>query len=366
MDSFKHNKIAIDLVVIAGDYFENKLPLNSREAIFAIQWLNRLCEKCIDIGVRKIRMFQGTMEHDNDQLDVFKPLENQFCEDYFKIFMKTTSEETLDGLQCIYCPDETLQTSEYEETYINEILSSNNIGFFHGSFDVVYGELLTINPSLMSKKNVIFRYDLWDKIISGPMISGHWHNGKQYDNLYYVGSPYRWKFDEDEPKGIGFVQYNIDDGTYFYKKITNPLSSQYITYEVYSNMYTSKEDYSRVISDINDILTSFNTTPWLDCKLRIVIHIIDDKTENDVFVSSLRQHFINNKNLKIIIKNKLKNKLKKEEVKKNIERKNKYGFINNKEKDVSEKIREFIISENDGIDIPLEFIQERISKYIKS
>ena len=35
------------------------------------------------------------------------------------------------------------------------------------------------------------------------MIAGHWHDGKQYDDLYYVGSPTRYKFNEDEKKGIG-------------------------------------------------------------------------------------------------------------------------------------------------------------------
>ena len=365
LDSCKNNNINIDLLVIAGDYFECKLPLNSREAIFAIQWLNLLYTKCIDIGVKKIRMFQGTMDHDNDQLDAFKPLVDKSNPEYFKIFMKTTSEQTFEDLRCIYCPDETLTTSDYEEIYINEILSSNNIGFFHGSFDVVYGELLASNPSLMAKKNVIFRYDLWDKLIKGPMIAGHWHDGKQYDHLYYNGSPFRWKFDEDEPKGLSFIQYDTEDDSYYYKKIINPLSSQYITYEVYTNMYTSKEDYSRVINEINAILKSFEETPYLENKLRVVIHIIDDKVENDIFIASLRQNFINQKNLKITIKNKLKDKIKREEIKKNKERKMKYDFISDKEKEVPDKIREFIMEENDGADVPLDFIQKNVSKYIK-
>ena len=366
----KKNEIHIDLLVIAGDYFDCKLPLNSREAIFAIQWLNHLYEECVYTGVGKIRMFQGTMDHDNDQLDVFKPLEDRFDPeltddpDYFKIFTKTTSEETLEGLRCIYCPDETITTSDYEERYVNEMLSLNDIGFFHGSFDVVYGELLASNSSLMAKKNVVFRYDLWDKLIKGPMVAGHWHDGKQYEHLFYSGSPFRWKFNEDEPKGISFIQYDTEDKSYYYKKIINPLSSQYITYEVYTNMYTSKEDYSKVVKEINDILKSFEETPHLESKLRVAIHIIDDKVENDVFITSLRQNFINQKNLKISVKNKLKNKIKKEEAKKNKERQVAYDFINDESKEVPEKIKEFVM-ENVQADVPLEFIQEQFSKYIK-
>ena len=33
--------------------------------------------------------------------------------------------------------------------------------------------------------------------------------GKQYDELYYCGSPFRWKFNEDEEKRFLFIRYDM-------------------------------------------------------------------------------------------------------------------------------------------------------------
>lgn len=356
--------ISIDMIVLAGDYFESKLPLNSRDAIYAIQWFHKLYQLALKYNVGRIRMFQGTMDHDNDQLDVFRPLEKENS-DFFKIFTHTTSEETLPDLKCIYCPDETLQTSEYEFTYVNEILAMHDIGFFHGSFDVVYGELLDAKPELMSRKNVIYRYELWDKLIYGPLISGHWHDGKVYDNLYYCGSPFRYKFNEDEPKGFIFTEYDTESKEYLCKKIINPLCSEYISYDIYSNMCLSQQDYSSHLTNCDKILEEFKKQPYLNSKLRIVFHVVDEKPENDTFITGLRHKFINVKNVKLSLKNKMKEKIKKEVAKKNKERNETYGFIHNDVKDTSEIIQEFIYTNNPDISIPLEYIQSKMQKYLK-
>ena len=358
---FIKNMNDIDLVVIAGDYFDSKLPLNSREALIAIQWMYYLVNVCKESGVSCIRAFQGTLDHDNNQLVAVKNLD--VCTWFFKIFINTTLEETLPGLNCIYCPDETIETSEYEFIYTNQILAKKNIGFFHGSFDVVYGELLASKPELMKKQNVVFRYDLWNKVIDGPMIAGHWHDGKQYDNLYYCGSPHRYKFNEDEPKGFIFTQYDIETNEYYVKKIINPLCAIYKTYEIYSNMYNTKEDYKKVVDDIRCIIEDLSNST-LNNKLRIMIYLVDDKPENDVFLSSLRQEINGKDNVKITIKNKLKDKLKKESLKKNKDKQTKFSFIYDKEMHPCKVIQEFIRS-TVSEEIPLEFIEDKYKKYFK-
>lgn len=358
-----NNNIRIDLIVIAGDYFDSKLPLNSRDAILAIQWFHDLYDLAIRCGVSKIRMMQGTLDHDNDQLEVFEPLVQQNS-DFFRIFYNTTLEETLDGLSCIYCPDETVYTSEYEEMYVNEMCSMKDIGFFHGSFDVVYGSLLESRPDILEKKNVMFRYGLWNKSFYGPMISGHWHDGKIYDDLIYVGSPYRYKFNEEEPKGIGFITYDNESHVYSYQKILNPLCADYVTYEIYSNIYQTKEDYKMISDEIDTIIKDFRRDSFVENKLRIKIYIVDDKPENDVFISSLRQKIINDKNIKITIKNKLKDKKKKETMQLNIDRQKRYSFIQDKEKEPYEKIHDFIMTNNPDANIPIDFVKEQVQKYM--
>ena len=349
----------IDLIVLAGDYWDSKLSLNSQEAIHSIQWFHRLLWVCEMYSIT-LRVFQGTMDHDNDQLEVLEPLENNF----FKIFKTMTVEETLPGLTCCYCPDEQIQMDEYEKKYLNEILQMKDIGFFHGSFDLVLGESLMKKPDIIGRNNVIYRYNLWSPQIKGPLISGHWHNGKQYKELYYIGSPFRWEFGEDEEKGFLFIHYDAQDSSYYIQKILNPLSAKYFTYEVYSNLFQSKDDYTNIIQDIQDIVKELDKSYTKD-KLRILVYIVDDKPENEVFLSALRQEIIHHRNCKITIKNKLKTKKKKETKKRLEEDSKRIGFIFDENKKSSSIIQEFIhVNSDNEVDVPLEYIEKQIKKYL--
>lgn len=367
--------VYIDLIVIAGDYFDSKLPLNSREAIKAIQWFHELYSICYRENIQ-LRLLQGTFEHDNDQLQAFMPMTKipelnestgdwEDTSDFFKIFTTTTSEETLPGLHCIYCPDETLQTDDYEETYLNEILKIHDIGFFHGAFDVVYGSLLESNQSLREKKNVIFNYKLWDHVIRGPLLAGHWHDGKQWGHLYYGGSPFRFKFDEDEEKGILFVSYDTETHDYFVDKIKNPFPSEYVTFETYSNVCTKKDALTHLIDQVEQCYAQMQKPPlcYTKNRIRIVFHIVDDNPNNDITIASLRAQFINRKDIKLVIKNKLKKKRKTEEKKKIETIEKTYSFIHEKDS-YPETIRKFIEEEYHE-NVPLEFIQQKFHEHIK-
>lgn len=347
----------IDLLVILGDYFDNKLSLNSPQALISNDWFHSIMELCEKKSIT-LRLVQGTNSHDNDQLEVFSPLQNNF----FKIIFNTTVEETLPELTCVYCPDELLQTSKYEDMYLDEILQRKDIGFFHGSFDVVYGDLLNSKPELMDKNNVIFRYELWNKTICGPLIAGHWHDGKTYDELYYCGSPFRYEFNEEESKGFLLIQYNTETEEYGVEKILNPISPEYITYEIYTNMYQTKEDYKKAIENIRGVLQRFEDANYhVISKLRVLIYILDEKTENDILLSSLRGEFSQNRNVKITVKNKLKDKKKKERRDVVQKREEKFQFIYNKDtKKVHEIIHDFILETSpENVNIPMEFIAEK-------
>ena len=240
-----------------------------------------------------------------------------------------------------------------------------DIGFFHGTFDVVYGSLLEAKPELWEKENVFFRYGLWSPRIKGPMISGHWHDGKQYDELYYTGSPFRWKFDEDEDKGFLFIQYDTEDSGYWIKKITNPLACEYLTYEVYSNLFETKDDYAHFIQEIKDIIHQIDQRITND-RLRIKFYINDTKPENDVFLSSLRQEILNHRNCKITVKNKLKDKKAKDQKRKIDDEKKQVSFVFQDDMKPQNKIQQFIWEDSKHeVDIPLEFIESHMKDFIK-
>lgn len=357
LEEAKITDLKIDLIVLAGDYFDAKLSLNGEETIYGFNWFHRLHHFCKENQI-KLRIVQGTMDHDNYQLENLIGLQDE--EGLFKIFLHSEIEETLPGLTCCYCPDEVIETSVYESQYMDMILQLKDIGFFHGSFDIVYGDLLEYKPELLKRNNVIYSYDLWNDQIKGPMIAGHWHDGKQYRELYYCGSPFRWVFNEDNPKGFIFLQYNTEDSSYYIKRILNPYCGQYITYEVYTNSYHNKEDYVNIIDDVQTIASNLTK---LD-KLRILVYVNDEKPENGVFLSALRQNIIGHKNCKIVVKNKLKDKKKKEKRKERKEEEDKYKFIYDCT-DTSDVIKTFIdVSEENQTEVPIEYIRKQVKKYI--
>jgi hypothetical protein len=357
LDLYRH----IDLLVISGDFWDEKEPLNSTPALSGINWFHRLITKAHEVGIKAVRLVKGTVDHDFDQLEAFRGLEDN--SGFFKIFNNTTSEETLSGLHCIYCPDETLNNDDYIMTYINLILKGHDIGFFHGSFDVVFKEISVNIDNVSHANNVIYQYSLWSKLIKGPMLSGHWHNGKKYGHLYYSGSPDRWAFDEDEPKGFSFIQYDTETGRYFHKRILNCLSPEYLTYEVYTNVYTSIELYNSLIHNIQKKLDEFKDNIYQSVKIRILIYINNESSENDTYITSLRQYFINEKRVKIQIKNKIKDKKKRDETQHNSETNSKFGFIHDRSKSTAQIIQQYILVTRNK-EIPIDMIEPRVNKYI--
>ncbi len=347
----------IDLIVILGDYFNSQLPLNSQSAISAIQWLNRLYTIAKELGVKKIRIIKGTREHDNDQLEAFRELEDE--SGFLKIFNENTYEETLPGLRCIYCPDENINAKDYKLKYIDNLLKFPNIGFFHGSFDVVLPDIVVQLSEETSMRSIIYEYNFWSKIIQGPMVSGHWHDGNEIDSLIYIGSYDRWAFDEMQNKGFGFIQIDTDTNEYFYKKIKNEFAKDYITYNIDTHLYNTIQDYTAFIKNIDNEINQGKNQ-----RIRVVINITDEKNINETFIMSIKQYFINNKAVKIITKNKLKTTKKDEKKKKNIEIKSKYGFIFDKSMEKAEVIQRFIL-ESKNKEIPIENIEKIINKYIK-
>lgn len=346
----------IDLVIIDGDYYDSKLLLNSDSAVFSTYWMHKLITACEQNGVKKIRIIKGTKEHDNEQLDTFKGFEKE--DGYFKIFNINTVEETLPGLKCIYCPDENINHKDYVNINIDNILEYADIGFFHGSFDIVLPDIVVQLSEESSINNLIFEYKFWSKFIKGPLIAGHWHNGQEIDSLIYLGSYDRWAFGEPEPKGFGFIQFDTETNRYFYKKIINNNAKQYITYNIDTSIMKDLEEYKNLFLSIDNLLKDRG-----DIKVRIIINITDEKPSNDSYITSVREYFINNKQVKIIVKNKIHIKNKKSLQQQNKNMIDKFDFIMDKKENYAAIIQKFIKTTKDK-DIPIEFIEAVIKKYL--
>jgi DNA repair exonuclease SbcCD nuclease subunit len=321
LDTIKYLKDKIDLVVICGDYFDYRLQLNSKSAILSLQWFDELYNVCKDSNVKRIRVVKGTNEHDNNQLEVFRVYETE--DNYLKIFNTNTYEETLPDLGCLYCPDENIPTKDYMNLYLENIMKIADIGFFHGSFDIVLPDIVVQRSEETSNTNVIFEYDTFSKLIKGPIIAGHWHVSSFTNPLLYTGSFDRWKFGEEDDKGFYIVQYNTEDNSYSFEKVINKNAQIYNSISIDTSMYNNFDDYKSLIEDID------NNYNLKENKLRVVIYKSTDRDIDNDNINAFKRVYVNNKNVKIIVKDLIKKNTKKEKKKILDYANEKYGFIFN-------------------------------------
>ena len=302
----------------------------------------------------KIRIVLGTKAHDYDQLDIFDCFEDE----NFKIFRVNTSEETLPDLWAIYCPDENIINMEYMETYIDNITKDDgyNIGFFHGNFDVVMLDIPTQETEIQSINNVIFEYELWDKIIHGPIIAGHWHTHREFNKLTYVGSFSRFGFGEEEPKGFLVTEINTETNLYNHTFIENENAQIYKSYILNTQVFPTIDDYSKILNHITEEMTTN-----ADMKVRVRIDLFDDSPLTKKFVDFTKNYFTNSRRVKISINNKYMTKKKKEAEIEKHEELSIYDFIEDRNLSPDMKIQKFI-NDKYGVKIPIEFIKRYTGK----
>lgn len=338
------------LVVIPGDYWDYKVSLNSKVAIFGINWMHELKALSIELSF-VTRMLKGTKSHDEDQLDVFNNLDDGST---FRIFRENTLEETLPGLWCIYCPDENIKTDDYIIKYADNIINDTykDIGFFHGNFDIIIEKITNQETEVQSISNVIFEYNFWKTIVNGPMIAGHWHTHKEMDRLWYISSYSRFGFNEEEDKGWMTIDYDTSNKTFKTNFIVNDRAKKYITFTINTMISTNIDSYSALLNMIKVQLEKDD-----DMKIRIKVDITDEKPENDRYISFVKNFFADSKRVSVVIKNKLAEKLKKIKKKEKEESLQKFDYIDDTTLSEAKKIQQYILMTK-GIEVPLDIIEE--------
>lgn len=359
LEFIRQMKDELDFVIIAGDYFDYRLQLNSKTALLAIDWFDKLITTCKESNVKKVRMFKGTREHDNDQLEVFRP-PYETSDNYFKLFNTTEVEELLPGLRCVYCPDENMNLTEYHQIYCTKFIPHPHIGFFHGNFDTILPDIEYDRIQGHNLPTMIYEYEKFSRLIHGPLISGHWHVKSDYKSLYYVGSFDRWKFNEEDDKGFIYGEFNIDADEYFIHRVVNPLAIQYKTVIVNSEDFNTPEQFASLANIINE---NIKTDP--DMKLRVSYMLSSVSEEALINFNVFQRQYANNKQVKIELKDLVKREARKVKKKQVEIEASKYDYIFDSDiKKIPEIVHRFIL-DNKDVDVPTSTIEKYISKYLE-
>lgn len=357
----------LDLVVIAGDYFDTKLSLNSKAAKISVSWMGALVNICKNRKI-KIRIIKGTNSHDNNQLEIFKAYEKD-DPDNFKIFNSLTVEETLPEMKILYAPDENMPNDTYFSTYNEELHpeSPYDMMFFHGTFDIVSPNIAVQESEIEGIHNVIFQYSIFSKICR-VMIGGHWHDaedpnfnmkqGTEPIHMYYTRSLSRWAFNEEHSKGFLYACYDTETHSYYLERIENPFTDKYQTIYVDTRDMVDATAYRDLIQNIMEELKDNPTNHY-----RIKFMMTDEKIMNSNGLELIKRTFNSEKRVKIVVKDMLKEKKKSADKVKTQEIKDQFAFVMDPNQNPAEIIQRFI-SITKKKEIPLDTIHGFIDQYL--
>ncbi|WP_304576804.1 metallophosphoesterase [Romboutsia ilealis] len=341
----------IDLIVIDGDYFDTKLNMNSKHAKYSMRLFSMIVKIAVKKGA-KVRVIQGTVSHDNNQLELLE-IEHGggICD--VKFIYNVTEEEIFKDFNVLYIPEE--YVSNKDEYYGDFYNKKYDMIFGHGMVQEVSFCALSQESATTMTKAPIFNTDKFKEMVYGLVVFGHIHTSQLIkDTVLYVGSFSRWMHGEEEDKGFYEIEYNVDTKEYNTKFHVNKLARRFDTVDIYpdNGFFTQKpEDQINFIYELyNEKQAEF---------LRIRINLPDDYENEKFLMGLINDAFSNYKQIKIVFNsnNKVKTKQQTEE-KVNILLE-KYGFIFAKTIDYDIKIARFI-QEKYGRNIPVEKIREYI------
>lgn len=199
----------LDIISINGDLFHHRYMANSDAVMYAIRFVNRLVELfCRRLGTTLI-IIDGTLDHDDNQNKMFY----HFMED------KTIDVRVIENVQIEYIkgkkvlciPELYGKGKEYYEEFL--YTQSYDSVYMHGTLQgTIFGK---IEENLDSNREPVFSINNFINC-KGPIISGHNHvPGCHNGHFYYCGSPYRWRFGEEEEKGYIILLHNTASRQYY-------------------------------------------------------------------------------------------------------------------------------------------------------
>lgn len=344
----------IDVVFIAGDYFDTKLSLSSKHSIYAIKTFCDILDKCEQTNT-KLRMIRGTASHDpENQLVNLSSIAKSSKVD-FKLYLTVGEEELFPDFNVLYVPEEYMENKdEYYKEFFNKKYQCI-IG--HGMFEETN---YVTNKTLNMKKYPVFNSTFIEKICDGPIIFGHIHKSQKIRNrIMYTGSFTRSRYGEEEDKGFIISTYETENNSTDFKFIVNDKATKFDTVSILD----TSEIFSLLLNEQIQFIKEMISTYKKD-KLRIKINIPKTYDNTKVFIDSVTTVFGNMENVDIVILDNTKEETK-QKTKEIVDKLMlKYNFIFDKSISYEEKIQQFIYNKK-GEKIDLENIRKIINGNVK-
>lgn len=194
----------IDIIAIAGDFFDHKIMGNSAAAMYG----SLLMSDIVNIARKKnstIILVAGTESHDNGTIRLFYSYVNDPTIDFRLV--ENIKFEYVKGCKILCIPE---LYGVDESIYQHYLFKSGwyDMCIMHGTFEgAVYGNNAG-ESRLFTMKDFMY--------CTGVIISGHVHvPGCFQKYFYYCGSPIRTRHGEEQDKGFFITCLNLDTMTHY-------------------------------------------------------------------------------------------------------------------------------------------------------
>ena len=236
--------LKFDAFYINGDIFHHKYMSNSDVVMYASMFIDQVVQLCRKNNATLV-ILHGTASHDANQLKLFY----HYIGTVDIRIVEHIGFEIIKGKRVLCIPEEYNMGYDY---YADKLFYS---GYYDGV--VMHGTIKNAifgcnQVDLNSIKAPIFDLRCFGNC-RGPIICGHVHIAKCYENhIYYSGSPLRWQFGEEQTKGFLTLLHNLDTDEY-YVNLNEIESFRYDTINL-DNMINCDPD--EIIAYINSLRQS--------------------------------------------------------------------------------------------------------------
>ena len=194
--------IRFDILAICGDLFDSKFMSNNPIISYALLFMDEVVNLC-KTKQASIILLAGTESHDCGQLSLFYHYLQDPTIDIR--IVENIQFEVVKGLRVLCIPEKYgLPESEYRKVLFES--GGYDLCVLHGTLKNSFkgSDVATLN----SNHAPIFGINNFINC-SGPIICGHYHIAGCYEEyMYYNGSPLRFAFGQEEPKGFMITLYD--------------------------------------------------------------------------------------------------------------------------------------------------------------
>lgn len=333
--------LPLDIISIDGDLF-NKLDMSNTDsclyASLLVADIVSICKNNRKMGIPTVFIIlAGTKNHDAGQLRLFYHYLND--PDLDIRIVEKIQFEYVNGMK-ILCIPELYGIAENIYQQFLYGMGPYDMCFMHGTVQgAVYGD--------NAGESRLFRPEDFG-LCMGPVIAGHVHPGGCFNSfMYYNGSPIRWSFGEEGPKGFQVVLYDMDTRKY-YIYLEQIASFRYDTITIDELLCT---DPKKVIEYIDNLKAKENID-----YIRLKCKLTPDLEPN---MKIIQEYYRTNKTVKFKI-DKVMTDEEKSIAEKNTDLYNKYSYVFDKSMSAYDILARYIMDNEDGIFITGEDIKKLV------